>query len=116
VYRLFLICSAPRQFVHAIFSLTMEALSLSTSYDGMIHTNEIGRSMVQTVNRGLLPRSSGINLRQDHVGSLVGKVPRQVFLSVRQFFPVSINAPELHTHSCIYHIRHLMLEIDSVVK
>jgi hypothetical protein len=34
------------------------------------------------------------------VGSLVEKmVPRQVFLSLRQFFPVSIIAPELHTHS-----------------
>jgi len=38
------------------------------------------------------------------------------FFSLRQFFLVSINAPELLTHSLIYHKRYVILEIDSVVK
>lgn len=52
MYRLFLICNTPRQFVRVTFSLTMASPSMSTNYDDMLHTNEVGRSMVQTVSRG----------------------------------------------------------------
>ena len=117
MYRLFLIYTTPRQFVRVIFSLTMAAPSVLPATMAWFEQTKLAIPWFRRLVAGLLPRRSGINLRQDHAGSLVEKViPRQIFLSLRHFFPVSINAPELHTHSFIYHKRYVILEIYSVVK
>lgn len=83
----------------------------------MIHRNEVGRSMVQTVIRGSLTEEVRVQSEARPCGKFGGKSGTKTgFPFVTSVFPVSINTPALHTHHFIYHKRYVILEIESVPK
>jgi len=104
------------QFVRVIFSLTMVAPSVSTSYDGMIHRNEVGRFMVQPVSCGSLTEEVLVQSEARPCGRFGGKSGTKTgFSFVTLVFPCQYQCTRA-PYSFIYHKRYVILEIDSVVK